>query len=501
MIPVLTPDQMQRADRAAIEQYSIPSLVLMENAARSAGEIIAKWYKLDGESIVILCGHGNNGGDGFALARHLWEKSSITIVFCGDTSHMTGETAVNYAACRALGMPIIEWDESHARVLPSNPGIIIDALLGIGAHGAPREPLASLLTWANQQHSVRIALDIPSGLDAARGVAYNPCFRADLTITMGALKTGLLRNDGPDYCGRVEVAHIGIPGFVLDNLATTWCVDVEDLRHIYRQRQLRTTKFDYGRVLIVAGSHAMPGAAALCANAAVAAGAGLVELLSPTIHPTLFPEVMPYQYCGHFLDADALPLLDERIERATTVVIGPGLGNHAKTVAAVQTILARCRGTKPLILDADALRAIDATTPLNGVTITPHRGELARILGRSVADVAHDAHERAQQLSIATGATVVFKDFPVQISNRERTYWMTTYNPALASGGMGDVLTGIIAALWAQGYTQFEAAWMGVLIHAMAGRIAAEQHGELATRATHVIAALSSVSQMLGTIR
>lgn len=501
MVPVLTPDQMQHADRVAIEQYSTPSLVLMENAARSAAEIIAKWYNQDGESVAVLCGHGNNGGDGLALARHLREKFSVTVFFCGDASRMTNETAVNYAACRALGIPIVEWGGSDSVELPGNPSIIIDALLGIGAGGAPREPVASLLTWANQQHSARVALDIPSGLDAARGIAFTPCYCADLTITMGAFKTGLLRNDGPDYCGRIEVADIGIPRSVLNNIANTWCVEAEDLRNVYRKRQLRTTKFDYGRVLVIAGSYTMPGAAALCANAAVAAGAGLVELLSPVVHPALFPEVMLYQYRGDYLEMDVLPLIDERIERATTVVIGPGLGNHANTVAAVQTILARWGGRKPILLDADALRAIDTSMPLGSVTITPHRGELARIIKRSVGDIMHDAHEHAQQLSNTTGATVVLKDFPVQISKRERIYWMTTYNPAIASGGTGDVLSGIIAALWAQGYSQFDAAWMGVLIHSLAGRIAAEHHGELATRASHVIAALSSVSQMLATTR
>ncbi|MCX7929667.1 MAG: NAD(P)H-hydrate dehydratase [Chlorobi bacterium] len=501
MQPVLLPERMRDADRTAIEQLRIPAIVLMENAARSAAEIICRRYNLSRQCrVAILCGSGNNGGDGFALARHLSEVALVTIVFCGDYERMSPETAVNATATRLLNIPIVEWNGDES-VLSSQFDVVVDALLGVGAHGAPRQPISSLVDWANRHNACRIALDIPTGLDAATGTAFEPCFRADLTITMGALKNGLLLGDGPTVCGVVEVAQIGIPSSVLDEYASLWLIGENDFRTVYRPRKPRTTKFDYGRVLIIAGSSSMPGAAALCANAAVAAGAGLVELVTPSVHPALFPEVMPHRYERPVLDVHAWDMIESRLSRATVAAIGPGLGDRAETLELVQKILDYCRGQIPLVLDADALRTVKANMSLGGVTLTPHRGELSRILEVRTREIASSAHYHAHELSRATGATVVLKDFPVQISDNTRTYWATWYNPALATGGTGDVLTGIIAALWAQGYTQIDAAWMGVVLHALAGRYAAEQNGHLATRASHLIDSLSAISQMLDEAR
>ncbi|KXB98262.1 MAG: hypothetical protein AA908_02375 [Chlorobi bacterium NICIL-2] len=499
MKPVLSPAQMRDADRTAIDQCGIPAVVLMENAARSAAEILRRRYKLSRDrSVLILCGSGNNGGDGLALARHLHEDASVTVVLCGNIDRMSEETLVNYRTCSQLGIPILQWrGPESARELPAHPTMIVDAVLGVGAHGALRSPVDSLIAWANSQPAARVALDVPSGLDADSGVAFDPCFHADCTITMGALKTGLLIGDGPQMCGTIEVAPIGIPARILHEKATIWLVEAQDAAGTYRLRQPRTTKFDYGRVLVVAGSDAMPGAAALCANAAIAAGAGLVELISPVLHPALFPEVMPYRYEGRWLGRDALPVLTQRIERASVVVIGPGLGAAEETIAIVQQLLALYGGKVPIVLDADGLRAVTSGSTLTRVTLTPHRGELARLLGLGSTEIARTAHTYARSLAEGTGATVVLKDFPIQICDAERTYWLSANNPALASGGTGDVLSGIIAALWAQGYEQFEAAWLGVVLHAEAGRIAAARYGELATRASLVIEALGEISQTL----
>ncbi len=501
MQPVLTPEQMRSADRAAIEQYGIPSLILMENAARSAAEIIRRLYPT-ARRIVILCGNGNNGGDGYALARHLLGSADISIVSCSPNERKTEETAVNARACELLGIPIIPWDTDPRSVETlSEAELIVDALLGVGAHGAPREPIASLIEHANQCSAWKVALDVPSGLDAGTGQAYTPCFRAHCTITMGALKTGLFLGDAPLVVGQIEVAHIGVPQALIAEGAKTWLLNPDDLVQSYRRRLKRTTKFDYGRVLIIAGSEGMPGAAALCANAAVAAGAGLVELVTPRIHTALIPEVMPYCYPRSCFDNDALPLIHERMQRATVVAIGPGLGADRSTITMVQELLNNSRGTQRIVLDADALRAIDPTSNLSGITLTPHRGEFARLLNRSHQQLGTEIFDHVQRFARQTGATVVLKDFPIQICDGHQRYWLAQYNPSLASGGTGDVLTGIIAALWAQGYSQWDAAWMGVMLHANAGAIASEQHGELATRASHLIEALSVVSRTLSTVQ
>jgi NAD(P)H-hydrate epimerase len=499
MKPVLTPTQMRDADRTAIEVYGIPAVVLMEHAARSTAEILRQRFELSQQSqVLIACGSGNNGGDGLALARLLHEEVSVTVVKCGSADRMSKEAAINYQACLHLGIPIIEWHGPESALqLPPRPHLIVDALLGVGARGVPRPPMDSFIEWANAQPARRLALDVPSGLDAENGSASLPCFRAESTITMGALKTGLLLGDGPEMGGVIDIATIGIPQRTLHEGATVWLIEPSDIRIVYRPRRPRTNKFDYGRVLVIAGSAAMPGAAALCANAAVAAGAGLVELVTPQVHSALIPEVMPLCYDRPQLDCNVLPLLAQRIEQANVVVLGPGLGSHDDTLELVRTLLKRFGGNVPIVLDADGLRALGTEAVLHNITLTPHRGELARMLGFRSADIAHSAHERARSFAQQTGATVVLKDFPIQISNPHQTLWLDARNPALATGGTGDVLSGIIAALWAQGYQQFEAAWLGVAIHAEAGRIAAMRNGDLATRATMVIEALSDVSRSL----
>jgi NAD(P)H-hydrate epimerase len=497
MRPILTPEQMQASDRTAMEHYGIPSLVLMENAARSAAEILRMHYP-DASRVVILCGSGNNGGDGFALARHLVPDVDVRIIFCGKQERMSTETATNARICQRLGVPVVEWgNDRTAEQFLNNTDLVVDALLGIGASGAPRQPLASLIDAANTLTARRVALDIPTGLDASTGRAHQPCFHAERTITMGALKTGLFLADAPDVVGHLDVASIGIPHAVLETYATAWLLDEEDLRRTHRRRNPRTTKFDYGRVLVIAGSDAMPGAAALCANAAVAAGAGLVELITPRLHSTLFPEVMPHRYNRPLLDADALPLITERMQQANVVVIGPGLGAAPQTTALVQVLLERSVGRCALLLDADALRAIDGKQKLPNVTLTPHRREFLRMVGTQGEHLSQDVLNMAVTLSKQTDATIVLKDFPIQISDGRRSLWFARYNPALASGGTGDVLSGIIAAMWAQGYAQLEAAWMGVLLHAMAGAVAAQHHGELSTRASHILESLGDVSRLL----
>jgi len=490
MQPILTAEQMRAADRAAMERYGLPSLVLMENAARSAAAIIRQRYP-DAYHITILCGSGNNGGDGFALARHLMSECRPQLVVCGNRQRMSSETATNALVCQLLGIPMAEWGhDADAEQYLHHADVIVDALLGVGASGAPREPMASLIRMANKSSAAKIALDLPSGLDADTGQAFDPCFRADCTITMGALKTGLFLADAPEVVGDIEVAQLGIPSTVVASQTMAWLIGDDDFHRVYRPRKKRSTKFDYGRVLVVAGSEAMPGAAALCANAAVAAGAGLVELFTPCVHSALFPEVMPHRYHRPTLDRDALPQIAERLLRASVVVLGPGLGAAPETTALIDELLREFVGSRAMVLDADALRAVDPTTPLPGVTLTPHRGEFARLLGLPSDQLAHSAWKQAIALSQRAGATIVLKDFPVQISDGRQTYWMTQYNPALASGGTGDVLSGIIAALWAQGYPQLDAAWMGVVLHSTAGAIAAARHGELSTRASHVIDAL-----------
>ncbi|MEN3026615.1 MAG: NAD(P)H-hydrate dehydratase [Chlorobiota bacterium] len=475
MKPVLTPKQMRQADAAAKDR-GIPPLLLMENAARSASEILERWWTPrtgSPPSALIACGSGNNGGDGFALARHLLCRGwRVTVWWTGSQDRMSPETATNFQALQGLRVPMIHIPPGQLPPPPPPVDIVVDALLGVGARLPLREELRAIIRTLRTLPAQRVALDIPTGVEAETGDADSEAFPADLTITMLALKTGLLLNDGLRLSGQREIAGLGVPTDIAAEYADIWVLEASDIQQRFPPRHRISTKFDYGRVGIIAGSAAMAGAAALVANAAIRSGAGLVYLYTPgRIHSAVLPEVIarlvPSTPNG-WLAPEALPLIAELVERVDVLVIGPGLG-----VAALPTIselLATLPERLPVVIDADALRAIqpEQQLPLTRI-LTPHIGEFARMTGQPRDLISRRAPWIAREWAQRWGAVVLLKHVPTVITDGRTSYWNCGGNPGMATAGAGDVLAGIIGAFLARGLPPLEAAAYAAFVHSAAG--------------------------------
>ncbi len=497
MRPILTPEQMRRVDAAAVER-GIPSLVLMENAARSAAEILERWLEPQRPPVaLIVCGSGNNGGDGFALARHLVCRGwSVRVWWTGQRQHMSAETQTNLTALESLGLQPLHIPAGHLPPPPPSVDVVIDALLGIGARPPLREDIRTLVRVLRSLPARRVALDVPTGLNAETGEADPEAFAAELTITMWALKTGLLLNDGWRLCGRIEVASLGVPEAWAAEFAHIAALEWADLQQRFPPRWRISTKFDYGRVGIIAGSAMMAGAAALAANAAIRSGAGLVYLYTAgRIHSAVLPEVIARQLPSTpegWLDGAALPLLQELLERVDALVIGPGLGVPALPV--IEQLLPSIPSTLPVVLDADALRLIspERRVPATWV-LTPHVGEFARMTGEERSHVSRQAAWLAQRWARHWGGVLLLKHVPTIITDGQRAYWNLGGNPGMATAGAGDVLSGILGALLARGIPPLEAAAMAAFLHSAAGDWCLRSASAESVTASALLSALPSV--------
>ncbi len=502
---VLLPEEMRAADRRAMEKLGVPSIVLMENAARAAFEILlpilVERFPENPPVIVILCGPGNNGGDGFALARHLARIAPVRVLWTGDEERMSPETRTNLQILQRLH--ISTWKiarEGDEQRIPKQCDVLIDALLGIGGSGKPRGIIRAILRHLQTPGfetppKLTVAIDIPTGVDAETGKADPLAIRADVTITMGALKTGLLLNDGPEYCGKIFVANLGIPDDDFVGLKGRVAFDMAMVCTELRERKARSTKRDYGRVVVIGGQRSMPGAPALAANAAIAAGAGLVRLFAPSIHPQIKPEIITVP-----LEADSEGTiaatewgrLKEAVRFADAVVLGPGLGETEAAVALAKEMLQTAlEHSIPIVVDADGLRAVPHFDHLHDHCIlTPHLGEFERITQEPALTLRERGMWLAEQWASRWKAVLVLKDVPIVITDGQDTWLHPAGNPGMATAGSGDVLSGILGGLLAQKYEPFRAAVFGVALHQLAGRLYVEKAGFESLTASALIATL-----------
>ena len=500
MLPVVTAQEMQKADKAAIEQLHIGETRLMELAGRECLRIIRETLQKDslsGTSFLMVCGKGNNGGDGLVLARHLLNlEASVDLVLLYPESVLQG---VNRE-----GLDILQAYEEHLtnlriftsldKALPfieeSRYDILVDAMTGTGlCLGKPGMELASPLpdgiemlnTLRKESGTITIALDIPSGLDASTGRSSIPAIQADLTITMAFLKRGFYLNDGPDCCGEVHLAEISIPRFLV-NPSSCLLIDQEFAAEQFILRDPSSAKHTNGKVLIIAGSQtghsSMAGAAILAAKAAVKTGAGYVCLSLPiplanTVHLAV-PEAV-------VIGRDITDIL-EKARWADVVLIGCGIGRNEDAIALVKELLASSDITNnKLILDADALYAIsytglsEALSKCNNVLLTPHYGEFSRIANIPTEEIASDPIETAQQFTLQHGVTMLLKGNPTIITAADGpTLLNTSGTEALATAGSGDILAGMIAALAAKGADLVNAAAAGAWFLGRAGDLASD---------------------------
>ena len=515
---ILTGAEMREADRRTIQEVGVPGRVLMESAGRGvAGAMEAHIEDLGSKSIVIVCGKGNNGGDGLVLLRTLvgldYEARAVVLAPFED---LAPDALDNLQSALKLDLPVdaVTTDDEWTLALEEmfSADVIVDAILGTGLTRAATGLPLRVIEDINGLEASRVSIDLPSGLSADSGALPGASVNADLTVALAAPKVCHFVPPACERCGRVEVVEIGIPPQLLesdDPKLTT--IEPEYLVGSWPRRDSSAHKGNFGHLLIVAGSVGKTGAAVMAAEAALRAGVGLVTVASaasaiPLMAPRL-PEAMweplPETASGAiaFDAADRLEELLSGHPALAALAIGPGLGLDDETVRLVQKLVGECR--VPMVVDADALNALkdhkDVIQPGQPIALTPHPGEAARLLGCSTTTVQRDRLQAVRSLASGVTAHVLLKGYHSLISDPGgHTSVNLTGNPGLATAGSGDVLTGIVGGLIAQGASVENALVVGAYVHGLAGDLAAAELGETSLTATDVIEKLAEAIHSLG---
>ncbi len=512
MIKILNTAQIQSCDRVAIDDYGIPGLVLMENAGTQVVEAMEEFFESDAPgSVAVCCGKGNNGGDGFVVARHLYNLGrDVHAYLFGSADQLQGSPATHHAMAQALGVPITEipdadaWEGHYAAL--EGYDCIVDALFGTGITGGLRGHYGDVVDAINAAGAAVVAVDLPSGLSADTGNVEGPVVDADLTVTFAAAKLCHVLSPAEDYCGEIYVVDIGIPEASIATIDDpVLMLTPEHCADLLVPRLSDTHKGTYGRVLVVAGAAGTTGAAVLSALGALRGGAGLVTVATPnSVYPIIAGQitealVRPLTCAaeGEGLGLDAVDEVLELVGSTDVLAIGPGVGTNPETAEAVRRIISQAG--VPTVIDADGLNALvgnleqvsEAEDPR---ILTPHPGEMARLLGCSTDDVQSDRLASARRLAVETDALVVLKGHRTVLAQPVGPLVLNpTGNPGMATGGSGDVLTGLIAAFLAQRLEPEAAAELGVFAHGAAGDMAADELGEVALIAGDLVDFLPDV--------
>lgn len=493
-------EQVRSIDQRASQRFGVTGLQLMENAGARVAAAAARMRHGAGP-VLILAGKGNNGGDGLVAARHLQaEGVPVVVALVGREEEVAGDARVNLDIARRCGLDLrVVADESSLdalRVL--RPSLVVDALLGTGVRGAARGITAAAIRLVQEYAAPVLAVDVPSGLDADTGRAEGDCVRANRTVTMGCLKPGLVQHSGRTLAGEVEVAPIGWPlaAVAAEGLRLAVSERLEVAAWLPR-RKPDAHKGTAGHLLVLAGSRGLTGAAALASRAGLRAGAGLVTLALPaSLQPLLAArqdEVMTLpvaETAAQALSERAWTAVLDFLERCRALALGPGMGRDREP----QALAARAavEAPVPAVLDADGLQALAGRLDLlQGAkaprVLTPHPGEMAALLGRTVEEVQADRIATAREAARLSGAVVVLKGAPSVVARPDGEARLNpTGNPALGTAGSGDVLTGVIGGLLAQGLGAWEAAVAGVYVHGLSGDVAAAERGPVGVLAGDV---------------
>jgi NAD(P)H-hydrate epimerase len=508
----VTCQQMRELDRRTIEDYAVPGEALMNLAGAGVARAVrrlAEWMSRPRIAVKVIAGRGNNGGDAFVAARLLAEWGfPCEVWLAGRSAALHPDVQMHLARMKAADIPLHEWgaEEDWTDFSPratEGPMILVDGLLGTGAtgpaHGAVGEAIRCINHFA-ARHPV-VAIDIPSGLDGDTGEALGETVQADVTVTMGLPKVGLLASSAVNYVGNLDVVDIGIPQELIDGAESNLDLIAEaDVIRLLRRRARDAHKGTYGSVAIIAGSDGYAGAAVLAARAAVRSGVGLVTLLTPALVApgivTAVPEAMVHfgaQTDSGSLAPDCLRKWTRNINDFDAVLIGPGLAAKDSSRDLVLELLKACH--VPVVLDADALNVCAGRLHVikqaaGPVVITPHPGEMARLLGQGgSADVQANRMGAARQAAELSGAVVVLKGAGTLVVGHDRAPAVNmTGNPGMAVGGMGDALGGILAGLIAQGLAPWDAARVAVYAHGRAGDRAAWRVSQTGLAAGDLIA-------------
>jgi NAD(P)H-hydrate epimerase len=505
---VLNTQQMREADRQTIDEIGIPSVVLMENAGRQAvAAMEAAFDDLATSRVGVLCGRGNNGGDGFVVARTLAQRGvEATVYLLGSVADVRGDARTNLEILGRVGVTVVEitnaqeWELHFSEI--SECELIVDAIVGTGFHGPLTGLLETVVADINGLGVPVVAIDLPTGVSADSHEVDGEAIEATMTVTLAAPKVPLILPPADAYGGDLVIADIGIPASVIDELNGRWLelLTRERMRELVPARVADSHKGDFGRVLVIAGSMGSTGAAHLAATGALRSGAGLVTIATPKSCLPIVAAMAP-EYMTIGLEETASGTIDfsaaDRVLdfKADVIAIGPGLGRDPSTAAFVHAVFER--SGVPLVLDADALNAFvgdpDRLMGRDGVDviITPHPGEMARLVSVSIEEVQSDRLEHARNFAARHRCHVVLKGHRTVVAGPEgRSFVNLTGNAGMATGGTGDLLTGMIAAWFAQILDAEGACKLAVYLHGTAGDLAEADEGDTALLPSDIAARL-----------
>ena len=504
MLPVFTAAEMRAVDARAIAELGIPGPRLMENAGAGAAHVIScEFAAIRGKRVLILCGKGNNGGDGFVVARRLKAQGArVQVLLIGRRGDVKGDAALALKRWRGRIEEIAA--ESQLRALGpalAQADVLVDALLGTGLTGPAHGLVAEAIGAVNAAGRPVVSLDLPSGLGSDHGALLGPTVKATLTATFAGYKRSLLLHPGASHAGRVAIIDIGIPPAEVERGIATFVLEEADARRHFPPRRADAHKGSFGHLLVVAGSVGKTGAAALAGFAALRSGVGLCTIATAASQQPIVaalgmePMTEPLaETVGQTVSLKARERILELAARTDAVALGPGLSLDPETQELIRGLVVDVR--RPMVVDADALSALGGHLDLldraaGPRALTPHPGEMARMLGSTVAEVQADRLETVRMFCVRHRVALALKGAGTVIGGPDgRVFINPTGNPGMASGGSGDVLTGMVGAFLARGLDALTALQAGGFLHGLAGDLACAERGEDSLIAGDIIEAI-----------
>ncbi|RCK77374.1 MAG: NAD(P)HX epimerase / NAD(P)HX dehydratase [Ignavibacteriae bacterium] len=509
MNPVLTPEEMRNIDRITIDSIGIPGCVLMENAGRGiVAHIIKKYGAIDKKNFLVICGKGNNGGDGFVVARYLYNLgANVTVLLLTKKEQITGDAKINFDILinilknREARQNLKVLGFKNFNMLHKFPkfDFIVDAIFGTGFTGTLDDFFLKIVKWINSQSIPVISIDIPSGVNGTTGSVENDAVKSNLTVTMGFKKTGLLIGNSVNYIEDLKLVDISIPRFLSKKFKfKTYEVTLSDIRNIFPVREKTAHKYSVGKVLVLAGSVGYTGASALTSLSAIKTGAGAVILGTPDkVYPILarkLTEVMVFPLDSTkngSLSLNSYEKIQKHLKWADVLAIGPGISTNDETAELVIKIIYEFG--KKIVIDADAITILSNELKIlkrrksKQLIITPHMGEFSRLTRSTVEEIEKNKFAVSREFAKKFNLVLVLKGAPtITVTPDNRVYINSTGNPGMATAGSGDVLSGIISGLFAQGLNAEDASIAGVYLHGLAGDIAKLNLGIKSLTATDI---------------
>ena len=506
---VATAQQMREIDRTAIEEWKIPGVVLMENAGINVLSIMEDYFgDMKGSNVTIISGKGNNGGDGCVVARHLKNRGGVPqIILLAEKEKIKGDARINLETVLKAGIEVFEVSNremfnARIRKIIKESDIIVDAILGTGLSEAVKGFYADVIEYLNELDTPIVSIDLPSGLFSDTGDIKGPSVMADLTVTLCLPKISLVTYPAAYFAGFVEIGDIGIPEKIIEgSKINTFIIEEEEIGQLFPPRLEDSHKGDFGHVLVVAGSPGKTGAAAMTSQSALKSGAGLVTLAIPeslnSIVEVKLTEVMslPVSETNEkTFSRDSERQILDFAKGKSVVAIGPGISTNKETCEVVKNLVRKL--SIPIVIDADGINALDGDARIlreakADIVITPHPGEMSRLCGIKKDVIQKDRISSARDFAVRNKVHVVLKGKNTVIADPNGDVFINlTGNPGMASGGTGDVLTGMIAGFISQGLSPIDAAKAGVYLHGLSGDLMLEKRGEISLTAMDILKGL-----------